>query len=429
MAEITTQPEADTAGPAPAGWLKYMGPGLVTGASDDDPSGIGTYAQAGALFGTGQLWVMLFSFPLMAVVQITCARVARVTGRGLAANLAKVMPRWLLMPLLLLLVLVNAVNIGADLAAMGEATTLLLPGGKVGYVLLFGIVSVVVEVVMPYSRYVKVLKWLSLSLLAYVATTFMVHVPWGKVLHDTVMPQIHWSKEYTATLVAVLGTTISPYLFFWQSAQEVEEQRACAEDQPLKDAPEQAPRQLRMIRADTISGMAVSNSIGYFMMLTFAATIGSHGSVHVDSAAQAAQALKPLAGHAAELVFTLGIIGTGLLAIPVMAGSAGYALAEAFAWKRGLERRPAAAPRFYGVIALSVVLGIALAVSHVNPMRALVISAVLNGIVAVPLLAALVLVAARPAVMGEFATGRFLRAFGWLATFCMGAAAVAMLFA
>jgi Mn2+/Fe2+ NRAMP family transporter len=419
---------APASAPRPAGWLKGMGPGLVTGASDDDPSGIGTYAQAGALFGTGQLWVMLFTFPLMTVVQITCARVARVTGRGLAANLVRVFPRWLLVPLLVLLAVVNVVNIGADLAAMGEAFTLLVPGNKVLYVVLLGAVTLVAELLVPYARYVKGLKWLTLSLLSYVATALMVHVPWGQVLRDTVLPHIHWSKAYTATLVAVLGTTISPYLFFWQSAQEVEEQRACADDQPLKDAPEQAARQLGAVRADTISGMAVSNAIGFFIILTTAVTIGAHGGVRIDTAAQAAQALRPMAGRAAELIFTLGIVGTGLLAIPVLAGSAAYALAEVFAWRRGLGRKPAAAPRFYAVIGVALLLGTALAVSHINPMHALVIAAVLNGVISVPLLAAVVLVGSRRSVMGEFTTGRVLRVLGWAATACMAAAAIALPF-
>jgi NRAMP (natural resistance-associated macrophage protein)-like metal ion transporter len=407
-------------------WREWIGPGVVTGASDDDPSGIGTYAQAGALFGTHMLWVMLFTFPLMTVVQITSARVGRVTGRGLAANLAKIMPRWLLVPLLLLLFLVNAITIGADLAAMGEAAVLLLHGSKVAFVLGFGLVSLLLQVFVPYSRYVNVLKWLTASLFAYVITAFTIHIPWAQVLHDTVLPHVIRSKEFCAMFVAVLGTTISPYLFFWQSAQEVEEQQACPQDQPLRSAPEQAPRQLGTMKAQTIAGMAVSNIVGFFIILTSAVTLAPHGITHIDTAAQAAEALRPLAGRWAALLFTLGIVGTGLLAVPVLAGSAGYALAECFAWRRGLERGVTEAPRFYGVIVFATLVGTAIAVSHINPMHALVAAAILNGVVSVPILAATVVIASNSGVMGEFAIGRGLRFMGWLTTAVMGVAAVAM---
>lgn len=409
------------------GWLAWIGPGVLTGASDDDPSGIGTYAQAGAAFGTGMLWVMLFTFPLMAVVQIICARVARVTGRGLAANLAKVMPRWVLLLLMVLLLVTNAVNIGADLAAMGEAAALLLPGEPVWYAFGFGVVSTVVEVWLPYSRYVRVLKWVTFSLLAYVATAFTLHVPWTRVLLDTLRPHVQFTSEFGAMLVAVLGTTISPYLFFWQSAQEAEEQRAAPDEQPLKFAPQQAQRQLGRVRADTVMGMAISNAIGFFIILTSALTLNAHGIHEIQTAAQAAQALRPFAGEWAFVLFAAGIVGTGLLAVPVLAGSAGYALAETLAWRRGLERPVRAAPGFYAVIVIATVAGIALTAFHVNPIRALVLSAVLNGIIAVPLLIAMMRVASTESVMGDFRIGRVLRIFGWLTVVVMAAAALGLM--
>jgi NRAMP (natural resistance-associated macrophage protein)-like metal ion transporter len=403
---------------------RWMGPGLVTGASDDDPSGIGTYAQAGAQFGTGMLWVMVVTYPLMAVVQIICARIARVTGHGLAANLAKVLPRPVLVLLMVLLFVANTVNIGADLAAMGEAASLLLPVHQAWMAAAFGVLSILLQVFVPYSRYVRVLQWLTASLLAYVGVLFTVHVPWPQVLHDTLVPHIQPSRAFWAMLVGVLGTTISPYLFFWQSAQEVEEQRARAEDAPIRMAPEQAQRQLHRVRVDTLAGMAASNIVGLCIMLTAALTLHTHGGAAIESAAQAAEALRPVAGDAAFALFTLGIVGTGLLAVPVLAGSAGYAVAECFAWRRGLERTPADAPRFYGVIAAAAVLGVLLTLLHFNPMRALVWAAVINGIVAVPVLVAMMRVASREEVMGRFCLGRGLRIGGWITTAFMAGAAV-----
>jgi Mn2+/Fe2+ NRAMP family transporter len=436
MADL--QPEAAAAARAPvvadappkqrqSRW-SWLGPGVLTGASDDDPSGIGTYAQAGAAFGTGMLWVMLFTFPLMTVVQIISAQVGRATGRGLAANLAKITPRWLLIPLMVLLFATNAVNIGADLAAMGEAATLLLPGHAAWYAFGFGVVSVVLQIAVPYSRYVNLLKWLTISLLAYVATALTLDVPWREVLVHTVVPHITMTKEFATMLVAVLGTTISPYLFFWQSAQEAEEQRADPREQPLKVAPEQAGRQLKRVRMDTVVGMAVSNSIGFFIILTSALTLHAHGKADIQTASQAAEALRPFAGHWAFAIFTLGIVGTGLLAVPVLAGSAGYALSESLAWRRGLERPFHAARGFYMVIAIATAAGIALPALHINPVRALVISAVLNGVISVPLLAAIMITASSSSVMGDFSIGRTLRVLGWITTAVMTIAALTLAF-
>lgn len=404
-----------------------LGPGLLTGASDDDPSGIGTYAQAGAQFGLGMLWVMIFTFPLMAAVQMICAHIARVTGRGLAANLARAMPRWVLVPLLLALLVTNMINIGADLAAMAAATALLLPGPALLYTALFGGGSVLLQIFVPYTRYVNLLKWLALSLFAYVATVFALDVPWRQVLVHAVLPHWEGSRGYLQMLVAVLGTTISPYLFFWQSAQEVEEQEAAPNEKPLKLAPEQAPRQLGRMKVDTLLGMAVSNGIGFFIMLTTALTLHPHGVVDIQTAAQAAQALRPIAGVLAFSLFALGIVGTGLLAIPVLAGSAAYALAECFGWRRGLEERPANAPRFYAVIAVAAVVGVAITGFHLDPMRALVLTAILNGVIAVPVLAAMMMVARRPNLLGELRISRRLTVAGWGVTVLMAATAVLML--
>lgn len=408
-------------------WLSLLGPGLITGASDDDPSGVGTYAQAGAQFGSGMTWAMLLTFPLMASVQIISARVARVTGKGLAANLSNVVPRWFLMVLLVALFATNALNIGADLAAMGEAMTLMAPGPAVAYAFSFGIFSGAALIVVPYSRYVAVLKWLTLTLLAYVGSAFIVDVPWRTVLHDTFFPPLRMEKAYLQTLVAVLGTTISPYLFFWQSAQEVEEQEAAPQDRPLKQAPDQAKRQLHKVRIDTISGMALSNLIGIFIMLTTAATLHKAGIKDIDSAAKAAEALRPIAGKFAFALFAGGIVGTGLLAIPVLAASGAYALTEAFGWKRGLEKKPAAAPAFYGTIALATALGILLPAIHFNAMRALVLTAIVNGVIAVPILIALMKVARSKSVMGTFTLGPGLSFAGWATTALMTLAALGLL--
>ena len=408
-------------------WLSLLGPGLITGASDDDPSGIGTYAQAGAQFGSGMTWAMVLTFPLMACVQIISARVGRVTGKELAANLSCVLPRWFLIVLLVALFATNALNIGADLAAMGEAMALLVPGSAVGYAFAFGLTSGAAIIFVPYSRYVRVLKWLTLVLLAYVGSVFVVDVPWRTVLHDVLVPPLRMDPAYLQTLVAVLGTTISPYLFFWQSAQEVEEQEAAPQDAPLKVAPAQAGRQLRKVRIDTVVGMALSNLVGIFIMLTTAATLHQAGIRDIESAAQAAQALKPIGGSFASALFAGGIIGTGLLAIPVLAASCAYALTGALGLERGLEKKPQAAPAFYGTIALATAIGILLPVLHVNAMRALVLTAVVNGVIAVPLLIALMKVAQSTSVMGEFTLGRGLAMAGWTTTALMTLAAFGLL--
>jgi len=409
------------------GLAALVGPGLLTGASDDDPSGIGTYSQVGAQFGTGMLWTMLFSYPLMVAAQLICARIGRVTGKGLAGNLREHYPRWALYPLVLLLLVANTINIGADLGAMGAAVRLLLPGQAGWYTLAFGLLSVVLEVLVPYHRYVHVLKWLTLALLAYVATVFVVQVDWGRVLHDTVLPTISLNKAAVTAIVAIFGTTISPYLFFWQASQEVEELDTCAEEKPLIQAPRQAPGQLHRIDVDTYLGMGASNIVAFFIILTTAATLHAHGVHDIESAAQTAQALKPVAGSFASALFAMGIVGTGLLAVPVLAGSAAYAVGETMRWKSSLESKPGKARGFYAVITVATLAGTAMNFVHVNPIKALFWTAVINGVIAVPMLAAVMLVAAKHKAMGTFAISGLLRTMGWITTAVMAICVVGMM--
>jgi NRAMP (natural resistance-associated macrophage protein)-like metal ion transporter len=409
------------------GLAALVGPGVLTGASDDDPSGIGTYSQVGAQFGTGLLWTMLFSYPLMVAAQLTCARIGRVTGKGLAGNLREHYPRWALYPLVLLLLLANTINIGADLGAMGAGLHLLLPGPAGAWTVAFGVTCVLLEVLVPYHRYVRVLKWLTVALFAYVATAFAVHIPWGQVLHDTFVPTLSFDKATVTAIVAIFGTTISPYLFFWQASQEVEELDACAGDRPLLAAPHQATAQLHRIGVDTYLGMAVSNVVAFFIILTTAATLHAHGVHDIESAAQTAQALKPVAGPFAFALFALGIVGTGLLAVPVLAGSAAYAVGETMQWESSLESRPGKARGFYAVIAVATLAGTAMNFVDINPIRALFWTAVINGVIAVPMLAAVMLIAARGKAMGRFAISGPLRAMGWVTTAVMAACVAGMI--
>ena len=410
------------------GLAALVGPGLLTGASDDDPSGIGTYSQVGAQFGYGMLWTMLFSYPLMVAAQLICARIGRVTGKGLAGNLREHYPRWALHPLVLLLLVANTINIGADLGAMGEGIHLLLPGEAGWYTVGFGLVSVVLEVMVPYHRYVRVLKWLTLALFAYVATVFVVKIDWGQVLHATFLPHIGVDKASVTAIVAIFGTTISPYLFFWQASQEVEDLDACTEDRPLLEAPQQAVAQLHRIDVDTYLGMGASNVVAFFIILTTAATLHAHGVHDIESAAQTAQALKPVAGPFAFALFAMGIVGTGLLAVPVLAGSAAYAVGETMQWKSSLESKPTKARGFYAVIAIATLAGTAMNFVHVNPIKALFWTAVINGVIAVPMLAAVMLVAAKQKAMGRFAISGKLRAMGWITTAVMAACVAGMVF-
>lgn len=396
-----------------------LGPGLVTGASDDDPSGIATYSQVGAQFGYGMLWTMLFSYPLMAGIQETSADIGRVTGRGIAGNLVRHYPRWLALTLVATLVVANVINLGADIGAMGAAVSLLTGGTPAVFAVLLAVTSLLMQVFVPYHLYVKWLKWLTLALFAYVGTVLVVHVDWVAALRATLIPSIKFDAATVTALVAVLGTTISPYLFFWQASEEVEEERLSVPERPLMFAPSQAPAQLRRIKMDTYIGMGFSNLVAFFIILAVAATLHANGITQIQTASQAAQALKPVAGPLASLLFTVGIVGTGMLAIPVLAGSAAYALGEAMGWRVGLERKPRQAWQFYGVIAGSILVGLGLSLSKVDPIQALFWTAVINGVTAGPIMILMMLMATNRKVMGEFCVGRTQRILGWSATAVM----------
>ena len=409
-------------------FVRKLGPGLVTGASDDDPSGIGTYSQVGAQFGYGLLWTMVLSYPLMAAIQEISARIGRVTGVGIAANLRKNYPRPLLYCVLFVVSVANIFNLGADIGAMGAATQLVLPGKISFFIVIFGVGSLAGVLLIPYSIYAKYLKWLTISLFAYVGVIFFVHVSWTTVFRATLLPHIQLTKDYLTALVAVLGTTISPYLFFWQASQEVEEVRNNHGEKPLKRAPSQAPKQLERIRVDTYLGMAFSNAVAFFIILTAAATLHAHGITEISTSAQAAKALEPLAGRFAFLLFVCGIVGTGLLAIPVLAASASYGIGEACRWKISLERKPAEAVRFYVAITVATMIGLSLNFLHIDPVKALYWAAILNGIVAAPLMAVIMIIASSRNVMGKLVIPPYLKAMGWIATVVMLCACIGVFF-
>jgi Mn2+/Fe2+ NRAMP family transporter len=403
--------------PTSADFLFRLGPGLITGAADDDPSGIATYAQVGATFGLGLLWTMVFSYPLMAAIQEICGRFGRITGAGIAENLRKCYPKPLVYGVVALLCVANTFNLAADVAAMGSAAQLVVGGRSSVYAVFFGLVSLLLEIIVPYRQYVGYLKWLTLALFAYVIAAFVVHIPWYSVLRSALLPSFEWKSAYWMAIVAVLGTTISPYLFFWQSSQEAEEVRLNPGERPLLKKPSQARFQFHRIAVDTRVGMAISNAVAFFIILTTAVTLYAAGEhTEIRSAAEAASALKPLAGHFAFLLFALGIIGTGLLAVPVLAGSAAYAVSETFRWRASLESKPTKAPRFYAVIGLATGVGVALNFLGLDPIKALYWSAVLNGIVAVPLMFILMLMSGNKKIVGEFRLPMLLRILGWAAT-------------
>ena len=403
--------------------LSRLGPGLITGVADDDPSGIATYSQAGAQFGLSMLWTMPLAYPLMAAIQSICARIGRVTGKGLAANIKAAFPPVVLQGVVLLLLVANILNIAADVAAMGEVAELVSGVNRHLMTALFVFATLGLQVFVPYHRYVFFLKWLTLSLLAYAAVLFTVHVPWGEVVLRTVWPRFPFSSDAATVVVGVFGTTISPYLFFWQASEEIEDMRGAA---PLLRDGQAADKELRRIRWDTWSGMLYSDIAAYFIILATAVTLHAAGITDINTAAQAASALRPLAGDLAYGLFALGILGVGLIGVPVLAGSGGYALSEAMGWKWGLERKAKDARAFYSVIAVSVLLGLFIQYSPISPMKALFWSAVINGVVAVPLMAVIVALASKKSVMGPFVATRSLIVLGWIATAIMGAAAVRM---
>jgi Mn2+/Fe2+ NRAMP family transporter len=423
----TVHPTAHVVGTSKPRLWSRLGPGLITGAADDDPSGIATYSQAGAQFGFQLAWTLLLTFPLMVAIQIISARIGRTTGRGIAGNLRQCYPWWVLQPTVALLFAANTLNLGADLSAMAEASRLLLPGPGWIYVVVYGAICILGQVWFKQTRYVAVLKWLTLSLLAYVATVLVVHVSWPALLRGLLWPRFLSERGFCLMIVALLGTTISPYLFFWQAAQEVEDTKAAPAKNPLLMDPGQAPAALARIRLDTIIGMALSNVIALAIMVTCAATLHQHSIRSVETAAQAAESLRPIAGNLAFALFALGIVGTGLLSVPVLAGSAAYALGEARRWPVGLARHLLQAKAFYTAIAMATILGAAMHLLAINPLKALVWSAVINGVVAVPVMALLMLMSARRDIMGAFVIERGWFIVGWVATGIMFVASVAML--
>lgn len=421
-------PDADKAGNGHRlGWRNMLGPGLVTGASDDDPSGIATYSQTGAQFAYGLGWVMIVTYPLMSAVQMISARIGRVTGHGLAGNLVRHFPAWLANSIVLLLLVANTINIGADLGAMADATSLVTGLPPHLFLVVFAVFCASSEVMMRYANYARVLKWLTLALLAYVVTLFMVDMPWGRAASELLTPHISLDSTTLTMIVAILGTTISPYLFFWQASEEAEEVHDDPDAAPLLCRPEDGPTELMRIELDTLVGMAASNLVALAIMLTCAATLNVHGIIEIRTSADAAEALKPFAGDYAATLFALGIVGTGLLAVPVLAGSAAYAVGEARGWKVGLDRKPMRAKAFYGTIVAATAIGALMNFTPIDPIRALVVAAVINGVVSVPVMVVMMLVAGRKEAMGGFTLSRGLRWWGWLATAVMAAAVAAMI--
>jgi len=420
------EPELAVTDKTERSWLSRLGPGLVTGAADDDPSGIGTYSQAGAKFGFSLLWALLLTYPLMVAIQMVSARIGRVTGKGLASNMRAFGPRWIVIVLVLVLAVANTINIAADLAAMGAAIHMLVRGPVQLYVVAFGALSAILQICVPYERYARILKWLTIVLFAYIAVAFVVPIDWPQVALAVVHPRAQLSGDYLGMVVAVLGTTISPYLFFWQASQEVEELRSKPGDHPLRWVSSfRAYRQLDRIKADTWIGMGVSNCVGFFIMLTAAATLYAH-HISIQTSADAAKALAPIAGRFAAYIFAAGIVGTGLLALPVLAGSAAYGAAGAFRWRSSLSLHLMLAREFYAVIVVAILGGVAITFWHLDPVKALYWSAVVNGLAAVPVMVVVMLMGTSRRVMGRFAISGLLRAGGWVATALMAVAAVGM---
>ena len=407
--------------------LARVGPGLITGVADDDPSGIATYSQAGAQFGLNMLWTMPLAFPLMAAIQSMCARIGRVTGKGLAANIKITFPPFVLYSVVTLLLIANTLNIAADVAAMGEVAELITGVNRHWMTAFFVFGTVLLQVFIPYHRYVNFLKWLTISLLAYAAVLFTVHVPWGEVMKQTLQPTFIFNADSAAVIVGVFGTTISPYLFFWQASEEVEDMHIKKEALPLLNNKRVAGKELRRIRWDTWSGMFYSNITAYFIILATAVTLNVSGITDINTAAQAASALRTLAGDFAFLLFAMGILGVGFIGVPVLAGAGAYALSEVLNWNTGLERKVADAQGFYSIIAVSVFLGLAIQYTPISPMKALFWSAVINGIIAVPLMVVVILLVSKKSVMGKFTASRPIIILGWVAVAVMGFAAIGML--
>ncbi len=398
---------------------------MVAGAADDDPSGIATYSQAGAQFGYGLLWTVALTWPFMVAVQLISARIGRVTGHGIAANIKQTMPQPVLVGLVTLLLIANIINIAADIAAMGEALQLVVGGGEHGHALLFGIGCVLLQVFVPYKKYAPILKWLTLVLFSYVATVFTVKVDWGQALRATFMPSLSLNADYLLVVVAVFGTTISPYLFFWQASQEVEEMDQNRR-RPLRDLKSGGAQEIDRIAIDTTLGMAFSNIVAFFIILTTAVTLNAHGIKDIQTSAQAAEALRPFAGNLTFLLFTLGIVGTGLLAVPVLAGSAAYGLAEALGWRATLEAPPSEAKGFYFIITLATMIGVLIDFTPIDPIKMLFWSAVINGVIAVPMIVVMMVLVSNKALMKRFLIPKSLKILGWMAAGIMSLVVVAL---
>lgn len=410
------------------GTFKALGPGLITGAADDDPSGIATYSQAGAQFGFNMLWTVVLTLPFMVGIQMVSARIGCVTRKGLAANIRAAFPPWLLYAVVLLLLVANIINIAADIAAMGEAMRLVVGTGSAHlYSVGFGFLCLTLQIFLPYRKYVQYLKWLTLGLLAYVATIFAIHVEWRQVLLHAVLPNFSWNNESVTLIVAVFGTTISPYLFFWQASQEVEELRQQhLEETPYRN-PEKYVAHMKRIKLDTVIGMGFSNLVAFCIILTTAATLATNGLTNIETSAQAAEALRPIAGEFAFALFALGIVGTGMLAVPVLAGSAAYAVTESFRWPNGLNLTVLEAREFYAIISLATIGGVLLNLTPVDPIKALFWAALINGVISVPIMAVMMILARNPRVMGRFTLSRRHTVTGWLGVTVMLIAVVAML--
>lgn len=415
-----------------SGYWRSLGPGLTTGAADDDPSGIATYSQTGAQYGFQLIWLSLFTFPLMAIVQEMCARIGLVTGRGLAGNIRIHYPRWILYTCTILLFAANTLNLGADLGAMAKATQLLFPNVRFGLLVGgFAVFILLMQIFTTYARYAKFLKWLALVLLSYVFSALIIEIDWGKVLTSTLIPTITFSKEQIFLICAILGTTISPYLFFWQTSQEVEEEILHGKTTIKLRQEESTPKEIKDMRIDVWSGMFLSNLVMFFIIAACAATLYASGITNIQTAADAAKALRPLAGDKAYFLFAAGIIGTGLLAVPVLAGSASYALSESLKWKYGLYRKLREAHSFYGVIMLSIAIGLLINFIGIDPIKALIFSALANGLIAPLILVLIVGISSNKKVMGNRVNSSFVTFIGWLVTLCMsvvGVAAIISLF-
>lgn len=410
-----------------------LGPGLITGAADDDPSGIATYSQAGAQFGFGMLWTLLLTTPLMIGIQMLSARIGWVTGQGLAANIDRYCPRWITLPLIGLFVIANTINIAADIGAMAEAIRILAGGSHTAYVFLFGIVCIAMQVFFSYEKIVRILKWLTLALFAYVAVLLSVSVPWKLAASQALMPWAYITaglnkSSYATMVVAVLGTTISPYLFFWQAAQEVEDSQRRAAASLTNALPQlkATAHHLARIKIDTFFGMGFSNAVALCIMLATAVTLHQHGIEEIQTASQAAQALRPFAGDFAFALFSLGIIGTGLLAVPVLAGSAAYAVSDVSGWRSGFSNSFTQARGFYFIIALATGLGALMSVFELDPIKALVWSAIVNGVISVPIMFVMMLIGRSKVIMGDLTMSTRHKFLGWAATAVMAVAVALM---